>query len=175
MQLNMADKSYAMKMATEKSKKCTSQIFHFKNFVTEIFWNILRDFQKCEIMRIDHFLGPFTTRYCQIRPEIHMPWQLAYKNTNMYISDYSFLNLYYTNFCKANEEIFRKKCHIMKTYQQSGGISNRSYSKSFICSDKLDGLKQYCVLSDFVPEMHFWLHIFEKYFHRFSITVKIYA
>ena len=62
----------------------------------------------------------------------------------------------------------------MKTYQQSGWdlISMRSYSKSFICSDKLDGLKKYCVLSDFVSEMHFWLHIFDKYFHRFSIIVK---
>ena len=92
-------------------------------------------------MKIDHFLGQFTTRSCQISPEMHMPS----KNTNMYITD-----------LQSKLRDFQKKMSHYENLSTIRGdlISNRSYSKSFICSDKIDGLKKYCLLSDFVLKMH---------------------
>ena len=122
MQLNMAKKSYAMKTGTEKPKKCTSQIFHFKNFVTEIFWNILRDFQNCEIMRIDYFLGQFTTRSCQIRPEIHMPWQLHRKTQICKFKIIHFLIFITQIFSKQIERFSEKNVTLWKHINNQGGI-----------------------------------------------------
>ena len=110
---------YAMTTGTEKRRKCTSQIFHFWNFVTQIL-----------VKRIERFSKKIKTKIWRRLVENQLPLLILLvvfllenrgysknaichddrhgKTKKMYISDFSFLKLRHTDFSKTYWEIFKK-------------------------------------------------------------------
>ena len=100
-----------MTISMKKRRKCTSQIFDFWKFITEIFAKHVERFSK--IIKL------WKTRKLSIFVAIFQPEKVRYgksksshgdqheKTKKMYISDFWFLKLHHRDFCKTYWEIFK--------------------------------------------------------------------
>jgi hypothetical protein len=119
---HMADKLYTMTICMDKLKICTSQIFNFWKFVTEIFVKHIERFSKSKK------LGKLAIFFAILLPEtVSYGRQIIYHDymhgqvKNMYISEFSFLKLCHRDFLLRFWEIF-KKLEIMKIDHNLGHI-----------------------------------------------------
>ena len=109
-QLDMANKKHATTISMEKWRKCTSQIFDFGNFVTEILCKHIERFSKCKK------LWKLAILFAILLPEIvSYGRQIIYHDykhgqvKKMYISEFSFLKICHRDFCQTYWEIFKKQ------------------------------------------------------------------
>ena len=125
-QLDMAKKKCVLTNSMAKWKNCTSQIFHFWNFVTEIFVKHVERFSKNE-----NWWKLAIFRAILIPDQVGYGWQIICQHCKhgqikkMYISEFWFLKLCHRDFCRTYWEIF-KKCQIMKIGHTLGHFTTRS-------------------------------------------------
>ena len=96
---DIANQKYVMTISMGKRRKCTSQIFYFRNFITQI----------CgKNMKIAHFLGQFSTRNgwkCHIK---NISWGSAWKiEENVHLGFFYFGNFITEIFWKHSPKVIK--------------------------------------------------------------------